>query len=69
MRTLEARAKHNAIDDATGYALEGTVGVRYYPVCGRYAWFCSDEGGPISKRRARDLLTKGLWNPSFAGSR
>lgn len=67
MRTLEARAKHNASFNhsdgywVTGHAIEGTIEVRYYPGCERYAWF--DDNGPITKRCASDLLTKGLWNP------
>ena len=63
VHTLEARAKNNARNDHTGYAVEGNVSVRYYPTCGRYAWFSED--GIITKSRAIDLLTKGLWNPTF----
>jgi len=48
------QAKNNAVGDSTGYANEGNVSVRYYPVSGRYAWFV--EYGPITKSLAVRLL-------------
>lgn len=64
VQTLEARAKNNARGEITGRAIEGTVMVHYYPVCGRFSWFAKGEGA-ISKSRAVDLLTKGLWKPTM----
>jgi hypothetical protein len=58
---LERQAKANAGAKSTGLACEGRIGVRYYPVCDRYAWF--DENGAITKRLATELLTTGKWQP------
>ena len=51
---MQERAKASAGATKTGIAMHGNLGVRYYPVCGRFAWF--DENGPISKRLAVRLL-------------
>ena len=51
---MQERAKASAGKAKTGIATNGNLGVRYYPVCGRFAWF--DENGPISKRLAIRLL-------------
>jgi hypothetical protein len=55
VKMLEARAQANAVNGHTGYATSDyNIGVRYYPACGRYAWY--GEYGPINKQHAVELL-------------
>jgi hypothetical protein len=51
---MELRAKANALY-GTGMAYENGITVRYYPRCGRYAWF--NEDGVVTKAYARYVLT------------
>ena len=55
---MQERAKERA-RNRTGVAACGNVVVRYYPACGRFAWF--DETGPITKELAGRLL-KAAWS-------
>jgi hypothetical protein len=61
---LEQQAKANASGNHTGIASDGYghIFVRYYPACGRFAWF--GEYGPLNKREAVGFLTSlnsGKW--------